>query len=90
MKFGCFYPIYASKKVVQTSVLLIGEKVKRQYVLIKDFNTLMHDRTLRCGRKHFSRYYLQAFSTGEILKCHIKDCFKVNGKRRIIIPKKGK
>ena len=25
----------------------------------------------------------------EILKCHVKDCFKINGKQRIIMPKKG-
>ena len=40
------------------------------------------------GRKHFCHYYLQAFSTEEILKCRIKDCFKINDKQRIIIPKK--
>ena len=39
--------------------------------------------------KIFCRYCLQAFSTEEILKSHIKDCFKVNGKKRIIIPKKA-
>ena len=40
-------------------------------------------------KKHFCRYCLQAFSTEEILKRHIKDCFKINGKQRIIMPKKG-
>ena len=25
----------------------------------------------------------------EILKCHIKDCFKINGKQRIKMPNKG-
>ena len=40
------------------------------------------------GRKHFCHYYLQAFSTEEILKCRIKDCFKINDKQRIIMPKK--
>ena len=39
-------------------------------------------------KKHFCRYCLQAFSTKEILKRHIKDCFKINGKQRIIMPKK--
>ena len=29
------------------------------------------------------------YSTEEILKCHIKDCFKINNKQRIIMPKKG-
>ena len=41
------------------------------------------------GRKHFCRQCLQAFSSEEILKSHIKDCFKINGKQRIIMPKKG-
>ena len=39
-------------------------------------------------KKHFCRYCLQAFSTEEILKHHIKDCFKINGKQRIIMPRK--
>ena len=33
-----------------------------------------------CGRKHFCRYCLQASSTAEILKSHVNDCFKINGK----------
>ena len=41
------------------------------------------------GRTHFCRYCLQAFSTDEILKRHIKVCFKINGKQRIIMPKKS-
>ena len=44
--------------------------------------------TLHCGRNHFCRSCLHAFSTEEILK-HIKDCVKINGKQRIIMPKKG-
>ena len=70
-------------------LLLIGEEVKRHYVLIKDFNTFTYDQTLHCGRKNFCRYCLQALSTEEILKQHFKDCFKINGKQRIIMPKKG-
>ena len=31
----------------------------------------------------------KVFSSEEILKIHIKDCFKINGKQRIIMPKKG-
>ena len=40
--------------------------------------------------KHVCCYCLEAFSTGEILKDHIKGSFKINDKQRIIIPKKGK
>ena len=35
-------------------------------------------------------YSLQAFSTEDILKRHIKYCFKINGKQRIKMPKKDK
>ena len=38
----------------------------------------------------FRRYCLEPFSKEEILKRHIKDCFKTNGKQSIIMPKKGK
>ena len=69
-------------------LVLIGEEGKRHYVLIKEFNTFMYDHTLDHGKKHFCRYCLQAFSTEEILRRHIKDCYKINGKQRIIMPKK--
>ena len=49
----------------------------------------MYNHTLRHGKKHFCHYCLQAFSTEEILKRHVKDCFKVSGKQIIILPKKG-
>ena len=39
--------------------------------------------------KHFCRYCLHAFSIEEILKCHVKDYFKINGKQKIKVPKKG-
>ena len=58
---------------------------KRYYVLIKDFNTFMYGHNLHRGRKYFCCHYLQAFSTEEILKRHIKDCFKISGKQRIVM-----
>ena len=45
----------------------------------------MYDHSLH----RFSRFCLYAFITEEILKCHIKDCFKMNGKKTIKMPKKG-
>ena len=83
------HPIYVSKKCCEekhVDLLLIGEEGKR-HVLIKDFNTFIYDHTLHHGKKRCC--CLQAFSTKEILKCHIKDGFKINGKQRIIMPKKG-
>ena len=49
----------------------------------------MYDNSLHRERKYFCRYCLHAFITEEILKRHIKDCFKINGKQTIKIPKKG-
>ena len=40
-------------------------------------------------KKHFYRFSLQAFGTETIFKCHIKDCFKINGKQRIIMLEKS-
>ena len=69
-------------------LLLIGEEGKKNYVLFKNFNTFMYDHTLYHGRKYFCRYILQALSSEEMLKHHVKDCFKTNGKQRIKMPKK--
>ena len=49
----------------------------------------MYDHTSHRGFKHFCYYRLQVFSTKEILKSYAKNCFNINGKQRIIIPKKG-
>ena len=49
----------------------------------------MYDHTRHCGRKHFCCYCWQDFSSREILKCHINDYFKINGKQTIKMSKKG-
>ena len=40
-------------------LLVIGEKGKIHYVLIKDINAFIYDHTLHCGRKHFCCYCVQ-------------------------------
>ena len=49
----------------------------------------MYVHPLHRRRKNFCHYCLHAFITKEILKRHIKDCFKINGKQTIKIPKKS-
>ena len=68
--------------------IVTEEKGKRHYVLIKTFNAFMYNYILHGRKKHFWRYYLQAFSTEEILRYHIKDCFKISDKQKFIMPKK--
>ena len=43
-------------------LLLIVEEGKRQYLLFKDYTTLMYDYTFHHGIKHFCCYCLQALS----------------------------
>ena len=47
----------------------------------------MYHHTLRRGRKHFC--CLQAFSTREISKRHINECFKINAKQIIKMSKRS-
>ena len=56
--------------------------------LLKILNTFMYDHSLHCQKRYFCCYCLQAIGTEEILKCHIKECFKINGKQRILMLKK--
>ena len=86
------HPIYESRKCCKekhVDLLLIEEEGKRNYVLIKDFNTFIYNHSLHRGGQHFCLYCLHPFTTEEVLKCHIKNCFKMNGKQRIVMPKKG-
>ena len=45
----------------------------------------MYNPNLHRRKKYFCCYFLQAFSTEEILK-HIADCFKINVKQNVIMP----
>ena len=51
------HPIYVSKKCFgekHVDLLLIGEEGNRHYVLIKDLNTFLYDRTLHHGKNIFA------------------------------------
>ena len=83
--------IYQKKKCCEekhVNLLLIGQEGKRHYGLIKGFNRIIYDHTFHRKKKHFCCYCLQAFRTEEILKRHIKDYLKINGKQKIVMPKK--
>ena len=81
------YLIYISKSCFKEKHVIIDRRRRQKtYVLIKNFNTFMYDHTLHCGRTHFCCYHLQAFTNEEIIKCHVKDCFKINGKQMIKMP----
>ena len=75
------YPLYISKKSYDQTLnlLLITEKGKSHYVLIKDFNRLMFSRTKHEDKKHYCMSCLQNFTTEEILSSQKKQCLLING-----------
>ena len=87
-----FYPIYVSKQKNEDilNLLLITADENKHYVLIKDFNRMMYNKTKHKEKKHFCMYCLQNFSTEQILLKHKDNCMVVNGKQAIRMPKKVK
>ena len=64
-------------------MLLITEKGKSHYVLIKDFNRLMFSRTKHKDKKHHCMSCLQTFTTEEILLNHKKQWLLINGSQAV-------
>ena len=86
-----FYPMYVSKQNNNDvlNLLLITEEEKKHYVLIKDFNSLMYNKTKHRERKHFCMHCLQCFSSEEVLSKHKTNCMVINGEQAIRLPQKG-
>ena len=56
----------------------VSEK-KSHYVFIKDFNSLMYQKSKHRNKKHFCMHCLQNFTTEEMLSNHKKLCLSING-----------
>ena len=72
------------KNAVKKNMSIFYKQEKKK----RDIMFLLKTLTISCMMK-ICRYCLQTFSIEEILKNYIKDCFKINGKQRIIMPKKS-
>ena len=75
------YPIYLSDQSFNDVLDLL--LINNQYVLIKDFNRLMLNKTKSKNKKWFCKSCLQCFSRKKILNEHGKDCLLINGGQRI-------
>ena len=84
------YPIYVSKEKYEDCInlLLITEEKNKHYVLIKDFNSFMFNKTKHKERKHFCIHCLQCFSSEEVLSTHKDNCIQVNGTQAVKMPDK--
>ena len=86
------YPIYVSKEKYKNhmELLLITEKENKHYVLIKDFNRFMYNKTKHEHRKHFCMHCLQWFSSESVFNNHKDNCIQVNGTQAVKMPDKDK
>ena len=86
-----FYRIFVSKQNNNDvlNLLLITEGEKKHYVPIKDFKSLMYNKTKHRDRKHFCMHCLQCFSAEEVLSKHKTNCMVINGEQAIRMPQKG-
>ena len=84
------YPIYLSKKKYEDhmKLLLITKDENKHYVLIKDFNKFMYNKTKHKDRKHFCMHCLQCFSSERVLNNHKDICLFVNGTQSVKMPDK--
>ena len=79
------YPIYLSDQHFNYVLDLL--LINNHYVLIKDFNRLMFNKSKSKNKKWFCRSCLQYFSSEKILNKHGKDCLLINGGQRIKLEK---
>ena len=86
------YPIYVSKEKYKNhmELLLITEKENKHYVLIKDFNRFMYNKTKHEHRKHFCMHCLQCFSSESVFNNHKDNYIQVNGTQAVKMPDKDK
>lgn len=86
------YPIYVSKEKYKNhmELLLITEKENKHYVLIKDFNRFMYNKTKHEHRKHFCMHCLQCFSSESVFNNHKDNCIQVNGTQAVKMLDKDK
>ena len=83
---------FVSKKCCEDKyidLLLIEGRGRKHYFPSKDFNTFMYDYTLHLRKKTFLSLLFTRFKTADVLKCHVDDCFKINGKQMIKMSKKS-
>ena len=76
-------------KTFQEENSYLRKTFAKHYVLIKDFNKFMYNRTKHEHRKYFCMYCLQCFSREDVLAKHKNNCISINGKQAIKMPEEG-
>ena len=82
---------YMNGLVIQTFQHVSYERktFPNHFVLIKDFNKFVYNKSDHKCKKHFCMYCLQCFSTEDILAKHTDNCMTINGEQAVKMPEKG-
>ena len=87
------YHIYTSNQTFEIHVdlllLLLSNSKNYHYVLIKDFNGFMTNKTKHRGKNHFCRYCLQCISSSRISGCCVKNCLPVDHTKSVLLPEEN-
>ena len=83
------YPVYLSDQNFNDclDLLLISNNFVSHYVYIKDFKSLMFNKTKHKGRKYFCKSCLQCFSSENVLNEHQQDCLLINKGQNVKLEK---
>ena len=80
------YPVHIPDQKFENSMDLL--LISNYYVYIKDFVRYMFNKTKNKNKKYFYRYYLQCFSSKNVLTEHKETCLKINGAQTVKLKKK--
>ena len=85
---GIIYPLYISSKKFSDCIdLLLIFDENKSHVYIKDFNSVMFNKTKNKNKKYFSRCCLQRFSSENVLTEHKENCLIINDKQNVKLGK---
>ena len=88
-KTPCY--IYTLKQTFAKHVdlLLLPDSKNSHYVLMKDFDRFINNKANHLGKKYFSRYCLQRFSSAKVLECQVKSCLAINHAKSVLLPEEN-
>ena len=82
-----YYPLYISRdqKERHVNLLLLEDKGKTHYCLIKNLNGMLHSQTKHVGKKYFCTYCLHGFTMEDLLIAHKPLC-ETHGPQCTVLP----
>ena len=75
MPYCILFSQFKTKFEKHVDLLLLSNSKNFDYDFINDFDRFIANKIEHDGKKHFSRYCYQCFSSSKVSKCHTKNYF---------------